>query len=71
MFQVGNRVIHHASGQSGNVIGYGHQIVDGVYQPTLIVRVEKDRELGQTGVVEDLSANWTSDEEEEIHSQVA
>ncbi|AFY90505.1 MULTISPECIES: hypothetical protein [Chroococcidiopsis] len=70
MFQVGDRVIHHASGQSGNVIGYGHQIIDGVYQPTLIVRVVRDRELGQTGVVEDLSANWIPSEEE-IHSQVA
>lgn len=59
MFQVEDYVLHQNTGKSGKVVGYGHQIVDGVYLPTLIVRIV-DRNLNQqTGFFEDLSSKWT------------
>lgn len=58
MHKVGDRVLNQKNGLSGKVVGYGHQILDGVYLPTLIVRVFKGTgRLGQK-FVEDLSSTW-------------
>ena len=38
MQNIGDFVIHRKTRRIGKVVGYGHQIVDAVYQPTLIVR---------------------------------
>lgn len=58
MFQVGDRVQHQQTGSSGKVIGYGHEILNGVYLPTLKVRVLRATGLNQTGFAEDLSEAW-------------
>jgi hypothetical protein len=58
MFQLGDFVKHQKTGCFGKVIGYGHEIVDSVYLPTLIVRVAQAAELKQQGFVEDLSSVW-------------
>lgn len=58
MFQVGDFVQHQQTGCSGKVIGFGHEIVDSVYQPTLIVRVVRAAGQTQKGFVEDLSSVW-------------
>lgn len=39
MFQVGDCVQHQQSRCFGKVIGYGHQMLDGVFLPILKVRV--------------------------------
>lgn len=41
MQNIGDVVIHQKTRRIGKVVGYGHQIVDAVYQPTLIVRTIK------------------------------
>lgn len=57
--QIGDRVLHQQTGHAGKIIGYGHQILDGVYLPTLVVRVLRGRErLNQKTVIEDLSSAW-------------
>ena len=61
MFQVGDCVFHQKNGRSGKVVGYGHQILDSAYLPTLIVRLIGDTGLNQKGqkrFVEDLSLAW-------------
>jgi len=57
MLRVGDVVLHQKTGQSGIVIGYGHQILDGVYLPTLIVQLAEKRR-SQRIFVEDLSSEW-------------
>lgn len=57
MFNIGDRVLH-KSGISGTVIGYGHQIVDSVYLPTLMVKLT-DANSSQINIVEDLSSVWS------------
>lgn len=58
MFQVGDCVQHQLTGSYGKVIGYGHEILDGVYLPTLKVRVLRNTGLSQKGFVEDLFDVW-------------
>jgi hypothetical protein len=59
MFNIGDVVQHHETGQNGQVIGYGHQIVNGVYLSTLrvhILQTESDR----WQIKEDIYLAWTS-----------
>ena len=58
MFQVGDFVQHQQTGCSGKVFGFGHEIVNSVYQPTLIVRVVRPADRNQKSFVEDLSSVW-------------
>jgi len=45
------------TGHSGKVVGYGHQILDSVYLPTIKVRVGRDTGFSKKGFVEDLSSS--------------
>lgn len=57
MFQL-NDYAQHQSGCIGKVMGFGHQMLDSVYQPTLKVRVTGGN--GTLGsFVEDVSSAWT------------
>lgn len=58
MQNIGDVVIHRKTRRIGKIVGYGHQIVDGVYQPTLIVRNVKGMGLKRKKVVEDLATAW-------------
>ena len=58
MQNIGDFVIHRKTRRIGKVIGYGHQIVDAVYQPTLIVRNIKGMGLNRKKIVEDLTTAW-------------
>ncbi len=58
MLQIGDFVSHHKSEYVGKVFGYGHQIVDGVYLPTLIVRLVEATAQARRGFIEDLSSAW-------------
>ena len=59
MFDVGEYVIHQNTGQIGRVIGYGHQILNGVYVTTLKVLVHDTEIIGKRGVIEeDLYSAW-------------
>ncbi len=64
MFKIGDCVLNQKTGDSGKVIGYGHEIVGGVFQSTLKVRVTKVTTLNHKGFVEeDLSSAWMRVEE--------
>lgn len=58
MLQIGDFVSHQKGEHVGKVVGYGHQIIDGVYLPTLIVRLVEATALTQRGFIEDLSSAW-------------
>ncbi len=62
MFKIGDYVIHQATCECGKVVGYGHQIIDNVYLPTLVVRVVGIKHLNKKGLIEDLSCAWISTE---------
>ena len=58
MQNIGDFVIDRKTRRIGKVIGYGHQIVDAGYQPTLIVRNIKGMGLNRKKIVEDLTTAW-------------
>ena len=58
MLLVGDFVSDQKNEYVGKVVGYGHQIVDGVYLPTLIVRLVEATALSRRGFIEDLSSTW-------------
>ena len=59
MFDVGKYVVNQKTGHFGKVIGYGHQILNGVYTTTLKVLVS-DPEISekQRVIEEDLFSEW-------------
>ena len=60
MFDVGEYVVHQNTGHTGRVIGYGQQILNGVYITTLNVLVHDAEIIGKRGVIEeDLYSAWT------------
>lgn len=58
MFNIGDRVIHKTTGQVGKVFGYGHQMVDGAYLPTITVRILEETNIHHSSFIEDLSCEW-------------
>lgn len=58
MFNIGDRVIHKTTKNIGQVFGYGHRVIDGIYLPTLLVRVIEGTKLYPKGFIEDLSSEW-------------
>jgi hypothetical protein len=59
MLTVGDCAIHQKTGESGVVIGYGHELVNNAYQTTLKVLVSNQKDSDQTSSVkEDLYSEW-------------
>lgn len=58
MLRIGDFVQHKQTNLSGVVIGYGHQIIDEVYLPTLVVHLDRNPAFSRKGIVEDLTSNW-------------
>ena len=59
MQNIGDFVIHQETGLFGKVVGYGHQIVDAIYQPTLKVKVAGgSKDLSRERFAEDISSAW-------------
>ncbi|NJL22403.1 MAG: hypothetical protein HC895_18850 [Leptolyngbyaceae cyanobacterium SM1_3_5] len=56
MFQLNDYAQHQASGRVGKVIGFGHQMLDSVYLPTLKVRITDSNAL--VSFLEDVSSAW-------------
>ena len=60
MFSIGEQVFNHKTGHIGKVIGYGYEILDNVYTPTLKVLVTGTKKSARrVGVEEDLYSYWT------------
>jgi hypothetical protein len=58
MFNIGDRVIHKTTKNIGQIFGYGHRVIDGIYLPTLLVRVKEGTKIYPKGCLEDLSSEW-------------
>lgn len=58
MLRIGDFVQHKQTDLTGVVIGYGHQIIDDVYLPTLVVQLDRSQNFSSKGIVEDLSSQW-------------
>ncbi|GET42004.1 hypothetical protein [Microseira wollei] len=60
MFSVGDYVCNQKTGEIGEVIGYGHQILDSGYTTTLKVLVAQSEGYGRKRfVTEDLYSAWS------------
>jgi hypothetical protein len=62
MYIIGDYVQHQKTGNVGEVVGYGHQIVEDVYLTTIKVRLLKGKD--QKSIVEDVLSEWTPLEKE-------
>lgn len=59
MFNIGDRVLNQKTGQLGKVIGYGHQILNNAYMPTLKVLMAEAADFSKLRLVEeDLYSVW-------------
>lgn len=59
MLIVNDYAFHPRSGRSGRVIGYGSQMINDSYLPTLKVLVNEQSQIGKRHLVmEDLVSKW-------------
>ena len=59
MFNIGEQVLNLKTGHIGKVIGYGHEVLDSGFTPTLKVLMARVKNSGRRGAVEeDLYSNW-------------
>ncbi|MGH8000803.1 MAG: hypothetical protein ACREPR_15580 [Brasilonema sp.] len=59
MLNIGDYARHQITGQIGQVIGYGHQILHGVYLTTLKVRAINTQIVNnQSRFIEDVYSAW-------------
>ena len=58
MLRIGDFVQHQQADLTGVVIGYGHQIIDDIYLPTLVVHLDRSKSFSRKGIMEDLSSKW-------------
>lgn len=65
MFGIGNTVVHSKTKHCGKVIGYGHEIVDGVYTSTLKVLIAHaaDDPHKKCFIEEDVQSAWAATSE--------
>ena len=54
MLNIGDYALHKATGKLGQVVAYGHEILDSVYLPTIKVEVVSDTEIDESTFLEDL-----------------
>jgi len=66
ILKIGDYALHKTTGKLGQVVAYGHEILDSAYLPTLKVEVVSDTGIDRRTFVEDLSSKWVPVEKEEI-----
>lgn len=66
MLKLGDYVVHRSTGKIGQVVAYGHQILDGAYLPTLTVEVISDSGMKKKMFVEDVTEVWVEVEPEKV-----
>ena len=58
MLNIGDYALHKTTGKIGQVIAYGHEIIDNAYLATLKVEVVDDAKMNKKTFVEDVTSNW-------------
>ena len=71
MLRIGDFVQHKQTDLTGVVIGYGHQIINDIYLPTLVVHLDRSHSVSRKGVMEDLSSQWQPVKVREFQSHAA
>ena len=71
MLRIGDFVQHKQADLTGIVIGYGHQIIDDIYLPTLVVHLDRNPNFRRKGIMEDLSSQWQPVKVREFQSHAA
>ena len=66
ILKIGDYALHKTTGKLGQVVAYGHEILDSAYLPTLKVEVVSDTGIDRRTFVEDLSSKWVPVQKEEI-----
>ncbi len=71
MLKIGDYVSHLPTGTCGQIVAYGHQMVESVYQPTLTVEVVNDTTDKSKTFLEDLSSAWVLVEQPETSNSAS
>ena len=58
MLNIGDYALHKTTGKIGQVLAYGHEIIDNAYLATLKVEVIDDAQMNKKTFVEDVTSNW-------------
>jgi hypothetical protein len=58
MLNIGDYALHKATGKIGQVVAYGHEMIDNAYLATLKVEVVDDAQINKKTFVEDVTSNW-------------
>ena len=66
MLNIGDYAIHKTTGNFGQVVAYGHEIIDSAYLATLKVEVVDNTGTSKKTFVEDLTSNWMPVKKEEL-----
>jgi hypothetical protein len=66
MLNIGDYALHKTTGKFGQVVAYGHEMIDSAYLATLKVEVVDDTEMNKRTFVEDLTNNWMPVKKEEM-----
>ena len=66
MPKLGDYVVHRSTDKIGQVVAYGHQIIDGAYLPTLTVEVVNNSGMRKKIFVEDVTDVWVGVEPEKV-----
>ncbi|MCG6134463.1 MAG: hypothetical protein MET45_07335 [Nostoc sp. LLA-1] len=60
MLNIGDYALHQKTGLVGQVLGYGHQVMNGTYVTTLKVRLRKQRGTRRyRRFIEDVYTTWS------------
>jgi hypothetical protein len=65
MLKIGDYVRHLSTGDLGQVVAYGHEILDSVYLPTLKVEVVSNLQINRRTFKEDVYTAWVLAEQAE------
>lgn len=65
MLKIGDYVRHLSTGDLGQVVAYGHEILDSVYLPTLKVEVVNNTQMNRRIFKEDVFTAWVIVEQAE------
>jgi hypothetical protein len=58
MLNIDDYALHKTTGKIGQVVAYGHEMIDNAYLATLKVEVVDDAKMNKKTFVEDVTSNW-------------
>jgi hypothetical protein len=71
VLNIGDYALHKTTGNLGQVVAYGYEMLDGAYLPTIKVEVRNNTGIKQRTFVEDLSNTWLPVEKDSISKNCA